>query len=145
MRDDHVVPDWYAICFDETKYWNVRPEDKRFIKGFIGVYMFDRNSKTYVAELTPSYALLHVYNDVIFKPKMYDGKHDRKRDELQEHYLYSGGAYSEDTYMHVSSVESFMKKHKKKVYHYGSVDDWEDEADRGESIVREYLQGNPPF
>lgn len=29
--------------------------------------------------------------------------------------------------------------------HSDDVKDWEDEEDRGESIVREYLQGNPPF
>ena len=145
MSEKEIVPDWYVVAFDETKYWNLEKKDKRFIEKMVGVYFFDKNSQTHVAELTPSYYLAFGYNTIWFKRTAYTDKNERNdlRGELDQKYLYGPGVDNDGTYMHVSSLDAYTKKHKKMVYHYGKTD--EDSSDGGEEEVREYINGNPPF
>lgn len=148
MKNVYVRPDWWVVALDETKHWNIPREDRRYIGKIIEVFFFNRNSYTYVAEITPSYYLIHAYNDVWFKRGS-----DSKREELHTKYIYDSGVTNEDTYMHVGTVENYMKKHPKMVYHYGQSDADHDEEDResgdetrrAEDEVREWLNGNPPL
>jgi len=131
-----VQPDWYCVALDETQYWNLADDDKPYVEKMLGVYIYDRASYTYCCELTPSYLLCHVTNVAVCKADTPDDARERIN------AAYECGGDGEDFYMHVRTVEGIPDEQK---HHYGNVEDWQDEKDRGEAIVREYYQGNPHF
>ena len=95
--------DFYAVAFDETKDYNIDPSDKRYIKAIFGVYIFDKNSHTYAAELTPSYWLEPVYTTIDFTDSDLE-----MRDHLDQKYAHEG---MEGMYVHVHTLDAYFKKH----------------------------------
>jgi hypothetical protein len=124
-------PEYVAIKFDETKFYNIQPKDEPYIGRIFGIYVFNRREATHLAELTPSYFLMYAYSWIDYKKNM--EKHERIRDDIEERYLYSGG--NEDTYMHCNVVDSYCKNHPKDCYTFRNEFESLDDA-------REYLQGN---
>lgn len=131
MRNDNVKPNWYCVAIDETKFWNLDPEDVPFIKQIYGVYTYDASTYTYCCELTPSYWLNFIENSFVFNPDT----PEEIRDCILEKYACAGG---EGFYQHVSDVKAISLRH-----HYGESED--EGEDRGEAEVREYYQSNPVF
>jgi hypothetical protein len=133
-----------VISLDETEYYAIDEADRPFIKAMRGVYMYDKNQQTHCCELTPSYWLIHVEDQVIFTDKCPDYD-DEKRDELEQKY-----ANSTDTngiYMHCHDVDALEEKLKGEKWRYRVHGDTEVSLgdvpydDQIESLL-EYFRGN---
>lgn len=119
-----------AISLNHTRYYNVKNEDKRYIKEIRSTYIYDPESGTYLCELTPSYDLRFLHTFIVW-----DGDpSEETRAELDETYCYTD---NEDVYMHVSDVRNFAKRNPANAKECGEFDDTEE--------AREYLNGNWPF
>ena len=130
--------DAFAITLDETDRHTISEADAPWIKQIQGVYLFDRNQRT---ELTSSYRLTHLYDQVI--PVDYEDEY--RCAELYDKYEYGP---SEDIYVHCHTIDGIIEQGDRDVvYHYGDTEvsfDDVDYCDQMES-VREYLCGNCPF
>lgn len=130
--------DAYLISLDETHNWIIADDDKPFIKAIHTVYLLDRNSHTHCCELTPSFWLIFVYNDIEF-----DGEVSEEiRERLYSNYADEGG---ESCYVHVRNIEPVLEKATPgKVYHYGSPEVSEDDVERDDQMesLREYFNCN---
>jgi len=119
-----------AISLNHTRYYNIRNEDKSYIKEIRSVYAYDPELGVHLCELTPSHELriLHTYIVWDSEPS------ESKRDELEERYCHED---HEDTYWHVSDVRQFVKDHPEHHKECGEFEDME--------AACEYLNGNWPF
>jgi hypothetical protein len=131
MRNDDCRPDWRAIAFDETRYWNLREEDRPYVARILGVYFYDAREYTYCCELTPSYYLRFLGHEVVTT----DDANDDDREALWERYASEPG---EDCYMHVRDVTALPS------VPYLRPGETVDDDDLTEDAVREYWQGNSP-
>jgi hypothetical protein len=131
-----------VIAFNETRYYVIDPKDAPYIEKIMGVYLFDANSHTYVAELQASYFLIYVHSAVWFTQKG-DELDDYERDRILQKYEMEPG---EDTYMHVTDVDRLMRNHPDQVEDLGTAKftDDEDYAVKLEEFYED-LQGNSPF
>ncbi len=132
--------DAWAIALDETDHYDISEADAPLIKQIRGVYLFDRNRRTYACEMTPSYWLTHLYDQVILVDD-----DDPRREELHEDYE---GYPGDDIYVHCSTIDKIIAENDRNVVdHYGDTEvsfDNVDYANQMES-VREYFCGNCPF
>ena len=131
-----IKPDWWCVAIDNTRYWNIAPEDKPKIERILSVYFYDKNEYTHLAELTPSYYMRALESVVVSNIDV----DDAERERLYEKYPPYEGA--DNTYMHVRSVDQIADKWK---YHYGATRKHNETTEEQEEEVRDYLQGNPPF
>ncbi len=115
-----------AISLNETRWYNLKEEDKPFIKEIRATYAYNPNSCTHLCELTPSYDLRYLHTYLVWNEE----PSDSKKEELEERYAHCG---NEDTYMHCSTVKSLDCPKKE----CGEFEDMEEAC--------EYLQGNWPF
>jgi len=132
--------DAWAIALDETDHYIISAADAPLIKQIRGVYLFDRNRRTHVCELTPSYWLIHLYNQII----LVDNVDESRREELYEEYeCYP----SDDIYVHCSTIDKILNGGDSSVDHYGFTEVSLDDIDYDNQMesVREYLCGNCPF
>jgi len=120
-----------AISRNETSYFNIKEEDKPYIKEIRSTYCYDPELGVHLCELTPSHELrfLHTYIVCEGEPS------EDKRAELEERYCHEG---SEDIYMHVSDVRQFAKDHSE--YHKVYTCEYDDMEE-----ACEQLNGNWPF
>lgn len=100
-----------VISIDETRNYNIKPEHEEYIDKILGVYLYDKNMPTVVCEITPSYYLIHLYDEVVIKDGSYavlpDENEIYDREEIYETYENTG--ISEDIYVHVSTVDRLEK------------------------------------
>ena len=115
-----------AISLNETQYYNIKDEDKPYIKEIRSTYVYNPESCTHLCELTPSYDLRYLHTYIIWDNE----PNDDMRDELDGRYCYE---YGEDTYMHCYAVERLTCPKKE----CGEFEDMESAC--------EYLQGNWPL
>lgn len=120
-----------AISRNETSYFNIREEDKPYIKEIRSTYCYDPELGVHLCELTPSHELRFLHTYIVWEGE----PSEEQRSELEERYCHEG---SEDIYMHVSDVRQFAKDHPEhhKVYEC-EYDDMEEAC--------EQLNGNWPF
>lgn len=119
-----------AISRNHTRHFNIRDEDKPYIKEIRSVYAYNPESSTHLCELTPSYDLRYLHTYIILACDVSEDK----RCELDERYCYES---SEDDYMHVSDVRQFEKDnptHHKECGEFESIEE-----------ACEHLNGNWPF
>ena len=136
--------------------WQIEPEHAKYIDKILTVYYFNQNEHTHCCEFTPSYELNHFEYQVRMNEAgeaLVDTNqhlYDVIRDYYEETYV-----EEPVTYMHVSAVESFIKrvadeKLEYRHHEFGDIapdladvelaeiledEDWRD-------IVREHLQSN---
>lgn len=122
-----VPPDYWAIALDETKYYNIDPEDRPLIERILGIYFFDRNVHTHCCEITPSYWLEYHSASIHFR----DDVSENDRDRLDYKY---GHEPSEGSYYHVAAIESMPADRKHQI---GEVEN--------DDAAREVLNGCNPF
>jgi hypothetical protein len=123
-----------AVSLNQTRYFNIRDEDKPYIKEIRATYCYDPELGVHLCELTPSHELRYLHTYIVWEDDdILD--HDDLRDSLEERYCHEG---DDDTYMHVSDVRQFAKDHPEyhKVYdcEYESIEE-----------ACEQLNGNWPF
>ena len=107
--------DAYVIALDETRY--VDECDRPFIRQARGVYLFDRNQHTYCCEMTPSYYLIHLYDEILLTE---EGEALDDPDRLYETYECCNG---DDRYAHCRDIDAIIERDEPfTVYHYGDTD-----------------------
>ena len=139
--ETEVSIDAYCVALVETGNYIIDESDRPHIREIRGVYLFDRNVHVHCCELTPSYYLIHLYDQVI--PA--DDAPDDVLERLDETYGHCGG---EDCYVHVHEIENIIKAARPwTVHQYGdpgvSFDDVE--RDKQMESLREHFNGNCPF
>lgn len=139
MPDTEKLPiDAYVVAFDETGNYRIAEKHRPFIQSIRGVYLFNRNEETYCCELTPSYFLIHLYDEVIFEGEV----SEELRDEISQKYEHCGG---DDIYVHCRTIDSLMPGHRPGwIHHYGNTEVSYDDSDYNEQMegLREHFCGN---
>ena len=95
--------DLWLIKIDEREHW-CNAIKAQTTENF-GVYVFDRDERTFCCELTPSYCLAFVANDYT----EIDGLAEHARNALNEDVLDTDN--EPVTYMHVRDIEWLLKEH----------------------------------
>lgn len=95
-----------VVALDETRYYSIDEQDKPYIKEIRAMYMYDKNEVTHCCELTPSYWLVHLYNQVITTD---DGGElpEEHKGRLYEKYEHEP---SDDIYVHCRVVDSIENR-----------------------------------
>ncbi len=106
--------DAWLVSLDVTAHYSIAPDDAAYVAKISDVYLYDASERTHLCELTPSYALTHVYTTIDFKPET----PDELRDSLEQKYCYEP---TDNTYMHCASVERLADK-----FHIGQCEDMEE-------------------
>lgn len=102
--DKPIPPDWHLIKIDERRHW--RPDIAAKATAIYTVYAFDKSSRTYLCESTPSYALWFIGHDAV----PVEGLSDEEREKLDEDVL-CAGCEEPGTYMHVNSIDLLCARH----------------------------------
>lgn len=138
--------DAYCLAFDETQGYAIAEADRPLIAQIQSVYLLDRNQRTHLCEITPSYYLTHLYDTVV----AVDGVGDEERDRLDSEYAHEA---SDDKYVHCHEIDWIIEaRDRGVVYHYGDpeVPDDEDKTDEENhdaqmEALREHFCGNCPL
>lgn len=131
-----VLPiDAYVVSLDSTHNFMFDPKDRPFIKAIHSVYLFDRNRRVHCCEMTASYEMLFVCDQITYNCEL----SDKRRDQLDMKYGYCGG---EPKYIHCHSIDAIVEANKPfTVHHYGdtqvSFDDVEYDAQM-ESLIEHF-------
>lgn len=96
-----------VVALDETHHYEIQDDDKPHIAAILGVYVFDARSVTFCCELTPSFWLVHLYDQVRLTPEAEDVLTDDQRDDIYQRYEQEGG---EDCYVHCYDIESIAER-----------------------------------
>lgn len=137
--------DAWVVSLNETEHYFIAEKHKPFIAEIRGVYMFDRNERTCLCELTPSYWLQHVSDTVILTPEADEKLTDEEKSAIYEAYENEG---SDDIYVHCHTIDAKIgvhwRKRRFKVYHYGKTGVKYSDSSYDEQIegIMEYLRGN---
>ena len=136
--------DAFVVSFNETEHYFIAEKDRPFIAEIRGIYFFNRNERTHVCEMTPSYWLMHLSDEVHFT-EAGEALSEEEKDRIYQEYEYEGG---DDIYVHCHTLDKLIalrgKKRRGKVYHYGKTGVKYSDSSYDEQIdgIREYLQGN---
>lgn len=135
-----------VIALNETEFYYLPDEHKRYIRAIRGIYLYDANRHTHCCELTPSYWLIFLYNSVILTEEglALGGT----KGELYDEYEYGTGG--EDCYMHCHTVDRLAKAAEAGLgdyYAHGATEVSYKDSDYDEQIegLVEHFIGNPPF
>ena len=120
---------------DETNNYNLDPRESGYIQSIRGAYLYDRNEQTCCCEITPSYDLLHLYDEVVFNEE------GEKLSEEEKSVIYDiyENCSGDDIYVHCHTIDKMKKQ-----YHYGSTGVKYSESDYDEQIegLREHFCAN---
>lgn len=139
--NEEIAIDANCIALNETGNYVIDEQDRPYIREIRGVYLFDRNSRTYCCEMTPSHYLIHLYDQVI--PA--DDTPDDVLERLDETYACHGG---ENCYVHVHQIETILKAARPwTVHHYGDpgVSFADVERDEQMEALREHFNADCPL
>jgi hypothetical protein len=93
--------DAYAVALVETRNYFLDPADAPFIQDIRGMYLFDRNERVHCCEMTPSFYLVHLYDQVVCHP----GTSEDRAQKIYEKYENHGG---DDKYVHCHEIEALI-------------------------------------
>jgi hypothetical protein len=130
--------DAHVLALDETDHYFIDPPDAPFIARIRGGYLFDRNQRTHGCEWTPSYYLIHLYDQVLLTDAG-NALDDDARDALYQKYEYEGG---DNCYVHCHTVERLIEKAGRfEHHHYGDPEMDLDDVEYDDQIeaLREHL------
>jgi hypothetical protein len=138
----HNLPiDAYVVSFSQIGDYSIKEEDRRHIQDIRGVYLLDRNQRTFCCEMTPSYWLIHMYDEVILTPEA-DKLDESEKDTIYEEYENCGG---DDIYVHCHTIDAMIEANKPfSVHHYGRTNVSYDKSEYEEQLegLREYFCSN---
>jgi hypothetical protein len=114
MKSNREIPiDARLIAIDETSHYAIEEQDKPFIRQIRAVYLYDRNEVTHLCEFTPSYFLIHLYDEVVLTDAG-AALDDFKQDEIFQRYE---NEPSDNIYMHCHDVDQ-MARSGRRFTHY---------------------------
>ena len=133
--------DGHVVALNETNHYKIKPEHQPHIQAIRGVYLYDANSHTHCCELTPSYYLIYLYDEVILTPEADESLSDEAKEAIYEEYEYCDG---EDIYVHVHNLDTYVAAHPERHHHHGGTEISYDDSDYDDQIegLREYFNGN---
>ena len=139
-RPDNLPPDWRAVRFDETIYWNSTFLDEHRISKMHGVYLVDLSSVTYCCSLTPAYAM-HFMGSVYE-----DAGHlsDSERETLFEEIMLADSGTDSVCYMDCKNVDRHIGNDNQTKIELDE-DDWKGDPNDGLDYAHEFYQGNPTW
>lgn len=103
-----------VVALDETANYDIGKKYRRYIKAIRGVYLYDKNEVTHCCEFTPSYWLIHLYDQVVLT-KAGEKLGDCAKDEIYQEYEHCGG---ENIYIHCSHIDAVESGAKPLDYRY---------------------------
>lgn len=97
-----------VIALDETEYFNIPSDLAPYIKEIHGVYFYDKNSHTFLCEMTPSYCLDFLYYNIVFV----EGEFENDEDIRNEAYDFVEDVYNDGnpTYMHKPDIDALEQR-----------------------------------
>ena len=134
--------DAYVVAFSEKHHYQIKEEDQPHIEDIRGVYLLNRNERTFCCELTPSYWLIHLYDEVILTEDAEETLDDYERDRLFQEYEHCGGG---DIYVHCHTIDALLAANKPfTVHHHGRTGVRYSQANYDEQIewLAEHFCGN---
>jgi hypothetical protein len=132
VTPNNLPIDAYVIAFSEMDHYFIKEEDRPNIQDIRGVYLFDRNERTFCCEMTPSYWLIHLYDEVVLTPEADDALGECEKDAIYQEYEYCGG---DNIYVHCHTIEARIEANKRNtVHHYGGTEVSYDESDYDEQL-----------
>ena len=139
-RSENLPPDWRAVRFDETKYWDRKFLDEYGVDKMFGVYLVDLSSVTYCCSLTPAYEMNFVGSAV-------DGGPDdeEQRETFHEEVMTADNGSDLVSYMTCRNIQNHLKDEKNQDKIEVDEDDWKEDPDSGFEVAREYYAGNPTW
>lgn len=137
--------DAHVIAIDETEFYTFPAEHAPYIDRILAVYLYDRNERTHLCELTASNFMRFLHH-VVRLTEAGENLSDEEREKLYDEY--EVGNTGEDQYMHCTTLDRLAKAGTPENYdHYGATEvSYEDSEydDQIEGLI-EHLNGNPPF
>ena len=134
--------DAYVVAFSEVDHYQIKEKDRPHIHDIRGVYLFDRHERTFCCEMTPSYWLVHLYDEVVLTPEADETLDDSEKDAIYQEYEYCGGDAS---YVHCHTIDAMIEANKPyTVRHYGRTNVSYDESDHENQMegLREHFSCN---
>jgi len=139
-RSENLPPDWRAVRFDETQYWNRKFLDEYGVDKMFGVYLVDLSEVTHCCSLTPSYAMYPVDSVVEGGPD-----DEARRETLHDEVMLADSNGDLVRYMTCRSIDNHLKDEKNQDKIEVGEDEWRGDPDAGFEAVREYYVGNPTW
>ena len=141
-RNRALPIDAYVVAFSQIWDYAIKEEDQPHIQDIRGVYLFDRNQRTFCCEMTPSYWLIHLYDEVILTPEADEALNESEKDAIYQEYEYCGG---DDIYVHCHTIDGMISHSKPNaVHHYGGTNVSFNDSDYDEQMegLREHFSCN---
>jgi hypothetical protein len=66
-RGGWITLDARIVTLDETRHWNLEPQNMVYVERIETMYVYDANEVTYCCETTPSYCLYPIDTRVLFR------------------------------------------------------------------------------
>jgi hypothetical protein len=106
MKSNREIPiDARLIAINQTEFYAIEEQDRPFIRAIRAVYLYDRNEVTHLCEFTPSYYLIHLYDEVVLTDAG-AALDDFQKDEIYQRYE---NEPSDNTYMHCADVDQMAR------------------------------------
>jgi hypothetical protein len=136
--------DAYVVSRSEKHAYNIEEKDRPLILDIRGVYLFDASKNTHCCELTPSYLLYHLYDEVILTDDACEYLTDEQKISIYEKYEH---LESDDVYLHCKDVSTAIKTKTMQSHHYGDTNIRLEDTTYDEQIksLCEHFCGNHPF
>ena len=134
--------DAYVVAFSEKHHYQIEEKDQPHIQDIRGVYLLNRNERTFCCGMTPSYWLIHLYDEVILTEDAEEALDDYERDRLFQEYEHCGG---DDIYVHCHAIDAMIAAMKPTtVHHHGRTGVPYSQANYDEQIeaLAEHFCGN---
>jgi hypothetical protein len=112
------------MAFDHTSDFAIDEAHLPHIQEIRSVFLFNRNEITYCCELTPSYWLIHLYDEVILTPDADESLSEDEKSAIYEAYEYAGSGSDWDRYVHCHEIDAMIRKRPRKrftIHHVGST------------------------
>ena len=111
MPETLLRADIHVIALTETSHWTIREQDKPYLKSIVGIYCFNKNEQTHCCEITPSYELHHVENQVrLTKAGLALGEDGSGGWEELVDYYETAATDDGIIYMHCHVVDALIEK-----------------------------------
>ncbi len=104
--------DAMLVIRDETDLYTLPDDEAPYIKAIKCVYLYDKNYKTHLCEMTPSYYLIWLYTEVYFTEK---GEELDEFEKNEYYEKYEHGGADEDKYFHCHDIDGMATKFKYKI------------------------------
>jgi len=134
MNQTEINPDWGIIKLSEYPYWGKEVQAQTV--GAYGVFAFDRTSRTYCCEATPSYCLFRIGTEL----HPVEGLSEEQNEWLNDCEIESDSTSEAVCYMHTWDVDEMIEKDPT-FFHPVSMKDLDEDVDPVDDIREGWCTG----